>query len=678
MPTILILPLTLSLRYVLHPYNLNHFTVMPIQRFRFCLVAALLLITSSATAQMIDPQTAGYRYILAFPDTSTNTYDTRYVPRRSTGLFAMVYSAALNNRVRITNIATKRDTTYILTQGKIGSFLLGKEVVRIPNTPSNNTWLIESENPIVVYGYMTTPQGSEMWSALPVERWGKEYYANLMPGDVLNNITPGGEFNYVKRFREAPAEVLVVASSDSTRVVIHPSGRTVPEQDSVVVLLKAYQAYQIQSWVDTSLENNLLEVPQPDLTGTRITANKPISVLCANSRTANRSLNFAGLGQNVFKNPLIESVAPVEQWGREFVYTPTWDGLHIPDSLDQKRIHEWAKFITKDPATPVALRRWQRPDNATETFSIAGPAGQQMQITTPTAAWFQADQPASAMMSSSAVISFNPKQDSLYTRVHYDALALPYMVEMVPREQWPYAAPFAAVISNTVNYANIVTDLAAQPRLRLMMNNTEVAWPAPWTPIPNSSFVWSSFKITPGATYLVFGADTNARFCGFVYGFEHGEELYRPGKIKKSEGPMVSGGGNQQSGNPQLMHPSEYEEYCGLGYGYPLAPRRSTIVPGPTSAPSLLPETLLMSLRVLSANPFSNVAELECSLPHSQQLLARISNVFGETIAVVGEGTFTSGIHHLRWYPNQAAPGIYFCEVITAKGRVSVPLILVR
>ena len=637
-----------------------------------------MLFASTAKAQMIDPQTAGYTYVLAFPDTSSNTYDTRYQLSFSTKMYAMVYSASPNTRMRLTNTTTKKDTTYILPQGKILRLGLGKDLVKVSNTPSNSTWVIESEDPIVVYCLLITPQGSEAWSALPVERWGKEYIANLMPGGVINDIMPGGEYNYTKKYREAPAELLIIAAFDNTNVVIKPSAKTVPQKDSITVSLKKYQAYQIQSWVDTSQSE--VEIQQPDISGTHIIADQPIGVVCATTRSANRELEAAGLGQNTFKNPLIESIAPIEQWGKEFVYTPTWDSLYVPDTLSQKRPYEWAKFITTDTTTPVALLKWQQTDNTTETFTILGRSGKTMRIDTPSAAWFQADKPVSAMMSTAAVVRYKgiERGFSNYVGAEYESSAPPYMVEMVPREQWGYAAPIIAIREAYLNFVNIVTDNASQPRLRLMNDNVEIQWPSTWSPISNSTLVWSSFSLPHDATYLVYGADTNVRFSGFVYGFRPGAELYRPGKIKKSDKPHLMGSSNNYSGGPQLMHPSEYEEHYGFGYGYPLAPRRNPLLPGTSSVPLLSPKQSQLDLRILSANPFQNIVELECSLLQSQYLFARISDVLGKTVATLHDGMLTSGIHQLQWHSKEAAPGLYFCELISKNGRTVVPLMLTR
>lgn len=647
----------------------------------FCFLF-ILLVAYSASAQKIDPQTAGYSYVIAFPDTSTNTYDIRYPLRYNTQLYAMVYSDAPNTRMRVTNIATKKDSIYILPQGKIARISLGKNLVWAANTPSNNTWLLESEEPVVVYCYLITGQGSEAWSALPVERWGKEYYANLMPGDVLNDLSPGGEYNYGKTLREAPAELLVIAAFDSTTVVIHPSERTVPQQDSVVVMLQAYQAYQIQSWVDTSLDN-IESVQQPDLSGTYISADKPISVLCATTRSANRELSAVGLGQNTFKNPLIESVPPTEQWGQQFVYTPTWDGLHIPDSLNENRPYEWTKFITTDPAKPALLRRLQYLDNSTETFTIAERTGKQLKMTIPAAALFQVDQPALAMMSSSAVIRFSGtvKGFGSYIGAQYETKAPPYMVEMVPREQWSYSAPFASIRGDIIkSYVNIATDTASQSRLRLMINNVEAPWPTTWLPIPNSPLVWCSFRIATDSTYLVYGVDTNARFHGYVYGFgfRTGIELYRPGKIKKSSEPTLLGKSNEATGLPHLMHPSEYEEHCGLAYGYPLAPRRSTITPTISAVSPNLPTIALPQLRLLSANPFNDFADIEINLPNPAPLQLQIVDASGKIIARLYEGAAASGIHQLRWQTETTPTGIYFCQALSNGTIASLALVLIR
>ena len=106
--------------------------------------------------------------------------------------------------------------------------------------------------------------------------------------------------------------------------------------------LKAYQAYQVQSYVDTLTSN--IGAPQPDLGGSWITSNKPIGVISGLTRGAVIPLD-GGLAQNSFKNSSFEWMPPKDQFGTEFVYMPTWDA-HRPsgDKLDEKRQAEYIRI----------------------------------------------------------------------------------------------------------------------------------------------------------------------------------------------------------------------------------------------------------------------------------------------------------------------------------------------
>src|SRR5690606_20581224 len=84
-------------------------------------------------------------------------------------------------------------------------------VTRI-NEPSNNVYKIESDYPVVVYAYMSTPFGTAAFTPIPVEAWGTEHFAAAFPGEVVNDLSPGGEFNYNKQPKEGPAEILIIAA----------------------------------------------------------------------------------------------------------------------------------------------------------------------------------------------------------------------------------------------------------------------------------------------------------------------------------------------------------------------------------------------------------------------------------------------------------------------------------
>lgn len=528
----------------------------------------ILFITmiSILQAQSLDRLTTGRTYLIAFPDTSGNGYDLRYPSSITSTKRVMLYSATKNNRVTITNNATKQVTQHTIEAGTFQTITLVGNVVDTSGAASNNTWRIDAAEPIIVYCYIVTPFGAEAWTPLPLETWGREYYINTTSGDVINDVDPG-TWNYIRVPRAAPAELLIISALNDTRVTIYPKGEISGSPKTVDVQLQAGQAYQIQSFVDTTISN--IGNPQPDLTGTIVISNNPISVIAATTRTPNRDLG-AGLGQNSMKNPLIEAMPPRDQWGREFVYLPTADSstpTGTPgEKIEERRHFEIVRLITGDLANAGGVADISNEAGEFDTTSISDWKGVMFTRYIPMPAYIHVDTPAMAMMSSTAAVRFNGTTvvQGNYIGASYSALAVPYMVELTPREQWPNVAPFIAptTIAGMTHYVNIAVPISQRSKLRMKVNGVNQNLPTAtssifkqntWMRVPGTDLEWLSMELSPTATYLLYGTDTSVRFYGYVYGQRQGFEEFIPGG---------TGG---------------YKEETGLAYGYPLAPRRRVL-----------------------------------------------------------------------------------------------------
>ena len=566
-------------------------------RCRAFLIAVVLLavvgLHAQLSAQPLDRLTAGRTYVIAFPDTSGNRYDLRYPSKIISTMQVMIYSATEGNRVTITNNATKQVSQHIIAAGTFQTITLAGSVVDSSGVVSNNTWRVDAAAPVVAYCYTVTPFGAEAWAPLPLETWGTEYFVNTMPGDVVNDIG-SGLFIYTRVPRPAPAELLIVSAFDDTRVTIYPKGAMAGFPKTADVRLNAGQAYQIQSFVDTSSEN--LGAPQPDITGTIVISNNPISLIAATTRTANRDLG-AGLGQNSMKNPLIEAMTPRDQWGRTFLYLPTADSSRPtgdPDEkTEQRRPHEVVRIIAGDSGNVSSLASMTNTAGTFDTASIFGWKGITIALGNPNPAYFLADTAAMAMMSSSTAVRFNGTTVTWGSSVgaNYQSAAVPYMVELTPREQWPNAAPFMAPSSmlGMTHYVNIAVAASQRSKLLMKVNGVSVGLPTAtaasfkqnaWMSIPGTDLEWLTMQLSPTATYLLYGSDTSVRFYGYVYGGRMGGEEFVPGEDKG------------------------YKEETGLAYGYPLAPRRRVLAAPDSLVVEQDSHCGRMKLLIQSANNF--------------------------------------------------------------------------
>ena len=170
---------------------------------------------------------------------------------------------------------------------------------------TNNGLKISSLDPISVYVYIPSRDyAGEGYQALPSSSLGKEYF-NFSYYD----------FFYTGNSRYHPGGFTIVSTEDMTDVTINLNGRIKGAAhtkggkdigDVIKVKLNKGQTYMVMG--DATTKGGLF-----DLTGSRITANKPIAVVSFHQFTCITSF-IANFG-----NWLSEMLVPTNAWGDEYV-----------------------------------------------------------------------------------------------------------------------------------------------------------------------------------------------------------------------------------------------------------------------------------------------------------------------------------------------------------------------
>jgi hypothetical protein len=535
----------------------------------------------SASAQIppLDDYGAGTKYVLAFPDTTSNKLDSRYPNNRFKDTWSVyLYSSVANNRVKITG-STSASLT--LQAGKFqAQEIRSNPVVTRINSIESNTITVESDYPIIVYCFCAQRQGMEAWTAIPVEMWGTTYTVAALPAESIADVGVPTTTSIGSVRKGAPSEVLVIAAYDNTKVTIRSQARQklFDSPNPTEVTLRAGQCFQVQSTADTSAT----ATGQVDLGGLEISSTKPVGVISGNTR-ARVDQNIVGILRNAGSNMLMEWLTPTEQRGTEFVFMPSWDSHRHGIDSPNERYAEYFRIYGAPNipgATATPFYRLQQGNTGKIHDTVRLDSVREFGYVPPTAVYVKSATPVAAVMHSVAIaqlVSETPCNNFAKCRI-YDMWA-PYMVEMTPREQWPSFAPFYAPVgpaSPMQHYINVVTDTLSMANIV-----DETGKPFPFTrKIPGTDLIWGSQTVASGIDHYLYGKN-GAKFGGFVYGFYKGGEQFRPGSV------------------------SEYEEYNALSYGYPLAPLRKVLKP----ADSLeIIETMdctekTIKIRTLNSNP---------------------------------------------------------------------------
>ncbi|MCD6097488.1 gliding motility-associated C-terminal domain-containing protein [bacterium] len=195
-------------------------------------------------------------------------------------------------------------------------------------TVENKGLRIQSDHLISAYflSFKSPGATNDMALLFPVPSLGTEYYTMCYQAN-LQTISP------LARDR-GPSMLAIVATEDNTHITITPTADTEgghPAGTPFSITLDQYQTYQI-------LAHSPLLGPEVDLTGTRITSDKPIGVISGNTE--------AVVPDNIWAaDYLIEMMPPLTAWGENFIVFPvkqraSWTGdvLRVLASEDNTHI----------------------------------------------------------------------------------------------------------------------------------------------------------------------------------------------------------------------------------------------------------------------------------------------------------------------------------------------------
>ncbi len=213
------------------------------------------------------------------------------------------------NNQRVALITAREPTTGIITIPQLGfsvDFSVGASAITQVELPAGSETLgsgqvrpagvhVTSTSPISLYMHQYFANRSEASLVLPTNTLGTDYYALAYQGVTIQELTYS-------------SELAVVATQNATTVTIVPAAATLSGQAAglpITVVLDRGQTYQLQAATAAG-----------DLTGSRITADRPIAVFAGNSWT--EVPVSCGPRDN-----LVEQMYPVDTWGKQFVTVPS-------------------------------------------------------------------------------------------------------------------------------------------------------------------------------------------------------------------------------------------------------------------------------------------------------------------------------------------------------------------
>lgn len=366
---------------------------------------------------------------------------------------------------------------------------------------------ITSEKPIAVHVMNAKVLSTDGYLALPTSAWGTEYI-----------VASYYDFKEVKNW----AGGFCIVAKEPTKVTISLNGTGGVDGktsggkklgQTITVDLEAGDVYAVKG--DGSTRGLF------DLTGTTITANKPIGVLGFHERTSMPNLLVNGNG----RNHLVEMLPPTFLWGKKYASvelrrTPT-NGTGKGDVF---------RIIAAEPNTRWTIKYYDKETKALEgqgggLLSRTGDFAELIQSMNPTRitsgfSIFEADKPILVIQySTSASFDGDNTHD-------------PFMIVLSPLAQFTNRALSNASsltdFSKTIVTLVVVADTADSENatnLKSLELNGVPVWNHPKAVSPNllsnhmgKGLHWTQLEFTPSPGSLLLRANDKVAYSGYVYG----------------------------------------------------------------------------------------------------------------------------------------------------------------
>lgn len=375
-----------------------------------------------------------------------------------------------------------------------------------------NTKLVEitSDAPVSVYSFNSKTATSDAYNVIPTFSWGTEYVALTLP-----NYRNG--FDALHR-----SEFMIMAAEDATTVTIHPRVPTQKGKSAGVpfsVILQKGESYLVKSGNSWSGAG--------DLSGSVVTADKPIGFLSGHMRTPIPQTS-------IYKNHLVEMLPPVSTWGKKFITAP----YHINGRIIEGDLF---RVLNSVPDTHINFTQIFSSDSLLH-LSGANSVSDQYGVRRP--ALWEADQPiALAQFIYSQEVPPENEDD-------YDpAMAIIPPVEQfvsrvvfqVPQSPLGYTEQFSS------HYANVICDSLALHTVRLDGKLlTELVPNIQFQAVGNNPpYYWAAVRVQVGVHVL---STTQGKFSGLLYGtgdadayaMTMGFSLLDPGQKSDSLPPYIT------------------------------------------------------------------------------------------------------------------------------------------
>ncbi|XP_061171858.1 uncharacterized protein LOC133181356 [Saccostrea echinata] len=354
--------------------------------------------------------------------------------------------------------------SFTVTVGTVKQVLVNNALRMTGSGKSTKGIRITGSDEIMVYGINKETNSNDGFLGLPTDVLGMTYYVvTYWPSD-------------------RNTEILVVGVHDSTSVTVQfgPNtglnvtygNRNYYKNDKLTTTLHSYYTWQIQA--------------PGDLSGSKITANKVISVYSGNILTK------IATGT---RDHIVEQHVPVEKWGKTFATVP------IPGQT----IGDYFRFVASEYDTRVTVNGLNNGASFTETFTLSTAS-----------AWVQKEYSSKFYSLITATKPIYVMQFSKSQACSSCNVADPAMIIIPPIEQYASDYVFTTPKKSTGSYSNyFMFVVKASEKSGIRVDGSAVS--PTYNNYPGGQYVGGYIALSDG-THEIRHISPNVVFMGVLYG----------------------------------------------------------------------------------------------------------------------------------------------------------------
>ncbi len=421
-------------------------------------------------------------------------------------------ASAFDTNVELFDYAGDRSTRFKLKSYEVKTLSDRKELnwsmeIREAEIPVRKALRLKADKPISVYVINSKTTTTDGYMAVPTNGWGSDYICVTYSDFREVKPWPGGFMIIAKE----PTTVNILLRGRGQGSATTSNGRKIGERFTVT--LDEGEVYMVHGDGTTRGEF--------DLTGSLITADKPIGFINFHMRTTMPNLLINGNG----RNHLCEMAPPITAWGKRYA------------SLELKRARLLAgrgdvfRIIGKDDQTKWTCKYYDKTSG-----KLLGQRGGLLQKAGDFQDETQATQPTALVEGFSVWEANKPvflMQYSCSSTWDGDQILDPFMFNVTPEEQFITSTIFQSPTQAqfTKHYLNLVvkTD-TSDPNLIENLKSLEIdgkpVWNNPkaekpsllFTKMPNGMY-WASIEFGTEAIAHRIKSNGLVSFGGYIYGF---------------------------------------------------------------------------------------------------------------------------------------------------------------